>query len=323
MTKKVIIIVLIIVISIFALHSYRSNTLPNLKVIAIANYGPHSSLTSTINGFKRQLEEDGYEEDLNIKFEIMDVGFDSSLIPQMLTSLQAKKPEVMLVMTTPVAQAAKAKIKDTPLVFSAITDPVEAGLLRNRDNPEPNITGSSDMQDLTSLLKFAKSIIPQATRVGILYSTSEANDAALVKMMNSAAAELSMIVVAIPVEQARDVATRVLDFKDKVDFIYVGTSGPIQPTLPTIAAEAKKMNIPVFNVEAQAVKDGLVLASHGVNYDAIGRNAGKLAVEILKGEKIQNLKPIYPTADDHIGIINEQIATDLNLQIPSNLKVVE
>jgi putative ABC transport system substrate-binding protein len=185
------------------------------------------------------------------------------------------------------------------------------------------ITGSSEMQDLNAFLKFAKSILPKAKRVGLLYATSESNDVALVNMMRINASALDMSVIAIAVEQARDVPTRMQEFKDKVDLIYVGTSGPIQPTLPAIAAQARKMHIPVFNAEAQAVKDGLALASFGVDYTNVGRNAGKLAAMVLQGKKISNLTPLYPTAADHHGVINKKLAAEFGINIPSNIEIAE
>jgi putative tryptophan/tyrosine transport system substrate-binding protein len=301
---------------------FNRNQNKKLPVIAIANYGPHASLDAAITGFQEQMRVEGYFENENIQYEIADVGFDPSLIPQMLLGLKAKKPKLILVMTTPVAQLAKSKIKDVPLIFTAITDPIKAGLLKEAGRPDVNMTGSSDMQDLNAFLKFAKTILPTAKRIGILYSSSESNDAALVDMMTQSASALEMTVLAIPIDHPRDIPVKILNFKSKVDFIYVGTSGPIQPALPVIAAEAQKMNIPVFNVEAQAVQDGLALASFGVEYKAVGRNAAKLAAAFLNGEKIENLTPIYPTIFDHHGLINKKIATDLSLNIPLDVEEV-
>jgi putative ABC transport system substrate-binding protein len=158
--------------------------------------------------------------------------------------------------------------------------------------------------------------------VGLLYSTSESNDVALVKMMQQAASNAELSVLAIPVDQSRDIPLRMQKFKGKVDFIYVGTSGPIQPALPTIAAEAGKMNIPVFNSEDQAVRDGLALASFGVSYEAVGKNTGKLVAKILRGINIESLAPIHPTSQDHHCFINKKLAEKFGIAIPQNATVV-
>lgn len=312
----------IVLAAAFIIYNNQKNH-NNLPIIAIANYGPHSSLDAAIAGFKEQMKVEGFIENQNIHYEIAHVGFDPSLISQMLISLKAKNPKAILVMTTPIAQAAKGKIHDIPLIYTVITDPVEAGLIKEKYKADGNITGSSDMQDLKAFLKFAKSILPHAKTIGLLYATSEANDIALVNMMKASAAELDMSVIAIPVEQARDVQIRMQEFKNKVDFVYVGTSGPIQPTLPVISAEARKMHIPVFNVEEQAVKDGLALASFGVDYKAVGKNAGKLTADVLRGQKISELTPLYPTPEDHHGVVNQKLAAEFGITIPANTEIEE
>lgn len=293
-----------------------------IPVVAIANYGPHSSLEAAISGFKDEMARRGFIQNETVVYEIADVGFDPSLIPQMLISLKAKNPKVIVVMTTPIAAIAKAKITDIPLVYTVVTDPIEAGLLKNKNMADNNMTGSSEMQDLTAFLSFAQSLLPESKRIGILYATSEANDAALVRMMKESAAEKNMVVVAIPVDQARDVPMRMQEFKNKVDFIYVGTSGPIQPTLPVISAMARKMHIPLFNADSQAVRDGLALGSFGVDYHSVGRNAGKLAAAVLDGESVTTLAPVYPSAADHCGIINKKIAASFDIKIPDGIEIV-
>jgi putative tryptophan/tyrosine transport system substrate-binding protein len=316
-------IAVVFIIFTAAFTIYNNKIRNDLPFVAIANYGPHASLDAVIDGFKEQMRAEGFVENQNIRYEIADVGFDPSLISQMLIGLKAKNPKAMLVMTTPVAQAAKGKFHDIPLIYTAITDPVEAGLIKEKYKAEINITGSSEMQDLKAFLKFAKSILPNSRKIGLLYATSEANDIALVHMMKKSAAELDMSVIAIPLEQARDVQIRIQEFKNKVDFIYVGTSGPIQPTLPVISAEARKMHIPVFNAEASAVKAGLALASFGVDYTTVGRNAAKLTANNLRGQKRNDLIPLYPTSEDHHGLINKKLAIELGVTLPSNVETVE
>ena len=326
MFKKIIFISSVVFAAILIVLSYNKNNnlTIDLPLVAIANYGPHSSLDDSIKGFKSYMASQGFIEHKNIAYKISNVGFDSNLIPQMISQLKSLNPKVMLAMTTPVAQAAKNSVKDIPLVFGVITDPVEAGLLKTKDNADANITGASDQQDLDLLLKFAKQVLPNAYRVGVLYSTSEANDKALVKMLEVAAAKLKMQVVAIAVDQPRDVPIRMQGFRDNVDFIYIGTSGPIQPTLAAIVMEADKMHIPIFNVSEEAVQKNQVLGSFGVDYVQVGANAGRIVAEILKGEK--NIPPIYPTAKDHHGFISKKRLDQMKLGLPkdlSNIKVVE
>jgi putative ABC transport system substrate-binding protein len=128
--------------------------------------------------------------------------------------------------------------------------------------------------------------------------------------------------MAVPVDQSRDIPMRMQDFKGKIDFIYVGTSGPIQPALPIIASEAQKISIPVFNAEDQAVRDGLALASFGVNYESVGKNAGKLTAKVLKGENISDIAPVFPDHKDHKCFVNKKLAEKFGIKIPSGATAI-
>ena len=311
--KKLLIIISISLVAIVSLFNHHKSS--KLPIVAIANYGPHSSLQASIVGIKEELTRQGFIDHKNIDYQIADVSFDSSLIPQMIAKFKNQKPQVIIVVTTPVAEFAKGSIRNIPLVYDAVTDPVGSQLIKEENKSDGNMTGSSDRQDLTLLLQFVKKLLPHAKIIGLLYSTAESNDAALVKMMQKAADQYSMQLVAIGVDQARDVPSRMQIFKDKVDFIYVGTSGPIQPTLPVIAAEADKMSIPVFNADEQAVKDGMVLASYGVDYRQVGVNAARLVADILHKIPVEKIAPVYPGSIDHHGFINKKKAKELGLEI--------
>jgi putative ABC transport system substrate-binding protein len=290
---------------------------PSIPLIAIANYGPHSSLQETIDGLKAKLTQLGYLEDKTIRYEITDVNFETSLVIQMLNKLKSNKPHIIVAISTPVAQAAKNTITDIPVVYADVTDPVEAGLVSN--DPNSNITGTSDKQDLSLMFKLAKQLLPSAKKVGVLYSTGEANDLSLVNMLVATSKELGLEVVAIPVEHTRDVVTRMKLFKDKVDFIYTGSSGAIQASLPAISSAAQAMQLPLFNFNGEEVISHIALASYGVSHKQVGANAAIIIDKLLKGEKIGNIKPVYPTEEDHKAFISRKKADQLGLKIPTDL----
>jgi len=291
----------------------------HLPLVAIANYGPHASLDASIQGIKEALAKKGYLEHQTVTYVVEDVGFDASLIPQMIAELKNRHPQVMVVLTTPVAQFAKGTVKDIPLIYDVITDPIDAGLIQDKRRVDGNMTGSSDKQDLNLVLQFAKQLIPKAHRIGLLYATSEANDKALLHEMQRAAEKAGMDVVAVPVSEARDVPMLMQQFKARVDVIYVGASGPIQPTLPVISAMSKHMKIPVLNVDESAVKEGQVLASFGVDYHQVGVHAGNLVASVLRDKQAPLRKPVYPTQQDHHGFINVTLAHELGLIVPVGL----
>lgn len=305
---------------------YISNINSNLPRIAIANYGSHFSLHETIQGIKDGLEQYGLKDGEQIEFEIADVNFESTLISQMLTKLKIHSPKVIVAMTTPVAQVAKNSIKNIPIVFTDITDPVESGLLHNYNQAIDNISGASDRPNLNKFLAYVKKLMPDASKVGILYATGESNDKALIEMMQKAANAYGMKMIAVPVDQARDIPIRMQSFKDKVDFIYVGTSGPIQPSLPAIMAEADRLKIPVFNSVANTAKDNQVLGSFAIDYYQIGINTAEIINKILNGEKISSIAPIYPKMTDYRSFVSKEKADKYGIElssIPADIVIVE
>lgn len=291
----------------------------NLPLVAIANYGPHNTLDESIQGIKDELQHHGLIENKTIQYEIVDVGFDASLIPQMITHLTSHHPRVLVVTTTPVAQYAKGAIQNIPLIYNVITDPVAAGLIKKPDQSNRYITGSSDQQDLKPLFDFANRLLPHAKKVGVLYASAEANDIALVQMMKKSARASHLKIVAIPVDQTRDIPFAMQRFKNTVDFIYIGASGAIQPTLPMIVSESNKMGIPVFNMNEDAVKKDMVLASFGVDYHQVGINTGKLVIKALEGVPLTRLKPIYPALNGYHGFVSQKNALKFGIVLPKNL----
>lgn len=319
MTKlhKLFFLVTVTIVTLFILISNNNSHNKYIPLVAIANYGPHISLQTTINGLQQKLSNLGYIENKNIQYEILDVNFDTSLINQMLVKLKSSKPNVIVVISTPVAQAAKNLVKDIPVVFADITDPLGAGLNNTAQNS--NITGASDKQDLSLMFELAKKILPHSKKVGVLYSTGEANDTSLVKTLTETAKNFDIEVIAVPVEHARDAATRMNLFKDNVDFIYTGSSAVVQTAFAAIAQKAEIMNIPIFDFDSQEVYNHNSLASYGVSHFEVGSNAALIIDKLLKGTKTENIPIIYPSANDHIALISKKRAEKLGIELPSDL----
>lgn len=302
---------------LYIVNGSTKNTLP---IVAVASYGPDNTLDRSILGLKAALSEQGFRENDKIRYEISNANFEPTLIEQMLTKLKAKKPAVMVVITTPVAQNAKNMIKDIPLVYSVITDPLVAGLLVDPNQSYQNITGSSDKQNLNIFLRFTQKILPEVKSVGLLYSNSEANDAAVLEMMQTACKAANLTLVPVAIDHPRDIPFRMQAFKNKVDLIYLAGSNTIQPAIPAITACADKLQLPIFSVGSDEVKHNLVFGSFGVDYFQVGARAGQIVAKILKGQKVAEIPPVYPQEEDYHGYISQLRANKLSMTIPSSLE---
>jgi putative ABC transport system substrate-binding protein len=315
---------MIVIVTIASIGIFlRLNFKKDLPAIAIANLGPLKDLEISIHGIRDELTDSGFVDGKTIKIEYADVAFDQSLISQMIENFKNHKPKVVVAVTTPAAQFAKKKIRTIPLFFHSITDPVAAGLLRNRNQPDGNTTGTSDLQNVDGLLKFIKSVLPKAKTIGMLYLTSNSNDTIMIEIVKAAAPSFGLTIFAIPLEQPRDIPMRMQEFRGKVDMVYVGLSNAVLAALPAISSEAKEIGIPVFAAEDSVVREDLALASFGVKSESVGRNAGKLVAKLLNGSAVKDLTPIFPTIDNHECFINRKLAQRFSIEIPENATVVE
>lgn len=288
--------------------------------IAVANFGDHPQLNAVVDGFKEELAAQGYKDGTDVVFTVDHVNFDATLVPQMLTKIEAEKPSLILTVTTPVSQMAKNALAKTgiPLVFSAVTDPVAAGLTPSWDAGDANMTGASDMQDIDATLTFARKLLPNAKNLGIPYNPGEANDVALVNIMKEKAPAQGFAVVEVGVDNVNDIPQRVSSLAGKADVIYVPGSNLIQPAIASVASAALAAKIPIVNTDEGPVKQGVVPASFAMSYAKVGHNAGKIAARILKGEKPAAIAPSKPTYEDHAATISKKASAAIGMAIPDS-----
>lgn len=289
--------------------------------IGIANFGEHSQLNIAIEGFKRAVSEAGFEEGKDVVYTESHTNFDASLVPQMIAKLQAENPKLIYTVTTPVSQIAQKALAGSgiPIVFTAVTDPVAAKLTPSWEQGGDGITGASDLQDLAAVMKFTHELMPDAKRFGIPYNPGEANDVALVESARELAKDAGFEIVEVGVDNVNDIQQRVASFAGKADVIYVPASNLLQPAVAAVAAAARQAGIPIVNSDDGAVREGVVPASFAVNYDKVGENAGKIAVQMLNGAEASSIAPSKPAYEDHIMVISKKAAKEFGLEIPAAL----
>lgn len=288
--------------------------------IAVANFGDHPQLNAVVEGFKQELESAGYKDGAEVVITVDHVNFDATLVPQMISKIEAQKPALILTVTTPVSQMAKNQLASSgiPLVFSAVTDPVSAGLTPSWDKGDTNMTGASDMQDVAATLAFTRKLLPNAKGFGVPFNPGEANDVAMTKLLTEMAPAQGFTVAEVGVDNANDIPQRVSSLAGKADVIYVMGSNLIQPAIASVASAALAAKIPIVNTDEGPVKQGIVPASFSMSYNKVGHNAGKIAVRILKGEKPADIAPAKPTYEDHAAMISKKAAAAFGMTIPDS-----
>lgn len=288
------------------------------KKVAIALFGPHASLQQVSDGLKDTLEKAGVEVD----YDEGNVNFDRSLVPQFLNRLAAAKPDLMVTITTPMAQSAKQILnkRDFPILYAPVTDPVQAGLIESWDAGAPLMTGVSNIPNIDATIDFMKVLLPDMKRLGILYNTGDDSDTAFVRKFQEVAPKHNVELVLIGVENANDIPQRVTLAGGKADALFVPASSLLQPAAPAIASTARRIAIPVFGSNVPSVDDGHVLAAFAADFYRIGEKTGDLALRVFNGEDPATIPVSLLEADDHITRISRKQMDALGLSLPDALQ---
>lgn len=285
-----------------------------VTVIGISQYGEHASLDNCREGFLLGLKEAGLTEGEDYTIDYQNASFDNATATQIANNFSSKNVALMCAIATPSATAcyAAAEDKNIPVVFNAITDPGEAGLTTG------NITGVSDKLPVDPQLELIRKLQPDAKTIGIIYTTSEPNSVSTIAEYKEKAGNYGFTIEAIGVADQASV-TQAADtlINKKVDCITNLTDNNVVGVLPSILEKTNAAGIPVYGSEIEQVKKGCV-ASAGIDYVELGKMAGKLAAQILKGEAKASDLP-YETVTEYSTYINSDAASAMGITVPSDV----
>jgi putative ABC transport system substrate-binding protein len=253
------------------------------KSVAVTAIVEHQALDAVRDGVRDELKAAGFEAGKNLKYEYQSAQGNTGTAAQIARKYVGGKPDAIVAIATPSAQAVVAATKDIPVVFSAVTDPVAAKLVKGWDASGTNVTGVSDMSPLDKHLELVKRVAPQAKRVGVIYSPGEANSVAIVDALKKSAPAAGLVLVEAAAPRSVDVASAAQSLVGKVDVIYAPTDNNVMSAFEGIVKVAQASKIPLVAADTDGVKRGAV-AALGLNYYDIGRQTGKVVVRILNGE---------------------------------------
>ncbi|MGW3945283.1 ABC transporter substrate-binding protein [Micrococcus endophyticus] len=237
----------------------------------------HPALDGAREGFKEAFSDAGLE----VTFEEQNAQNEQATVTS-IASTFANDGDVDLVaaIATPAAQGTAAAVKDKPVVFMAVTDPKGAELVASEEAPGGNVTGVSDRNPVQEQLQLLKDVNPDAKTVGIVYNSGEANSAVQVEQAKEAGQELGLEIKEATITNSAEVQQGVQSLSD-VDGIYVPTDNAVVSALETVVGFGEENDIPVISADIDSVDRG-ALGTYGIDYKAHGKQAGEMAVKILK-----------------------------------------
>jgi len=239
---------------------------------------------------------------------------------QMAQKLVNDQSDMILTLGTGASQSVAAETTEIPIIITAVTDPVDAGLAESIQCPGGNVTGMSDLTPVASQFELMLRLVPSIQTVGIIYSSSESNSRIQAEIAKAKALELGLTYVEGTVIGTADVAQVAQSIVGRVDAFYVPTCNTVAAAYQIVIQIADEFNIPVFAGEEAGVNQG-ALATEGVNYYNLGRQTAIMAVKVLRGEASPAEMPIQYLDSNNI-VINMQTAERLGITIPDDIKAV-
>jgi putative ABC transport system substrate-binding protein len=284
--------------------------------VAVTAIVEHPSLNAVRDGLRAELERSGYQVGENLRFEYESAQGNAATAAQIARRLLGEAPDVIVPISTPSAQAVVAVVRDIPVVFTAVTDPLAARLVTNLERPGGNVSGMSDLPPLDKHLHLIRRLTPKARRVGVPYNPGEANSVAIVQRLELLGSPLGFEFVLAAAPRSADVQSAARSLVGKVDVIYVPTDNTVASALEGVVQVGEESAIPVYAADTDSVARGAV-AALGFDYFGVGRQTARLVIRVLAGVSPGSI-PVEGVQITELHV-NPAAAKRMGLEIPEDV----
>jgi putative ABC transport system substrate-binding protein len=254
------------------------------KSVAVIAIVEHPALDAVRDGVRDALKAKGYDASRNLKWEYQSAQGNTGTAAQIARKFVGDRPDAIVAIATPAAQAVVSATKSIPVVYAAVTDPVAGQLVPSMGPSGTNVTGISDALELDRQIDLIRKIVPNAKRVGMVYNPGEANSVVVVKQMQELLPKVGMSLVEAAAPRTIDVAAAARSLVGKVDVIYTSTDNNVVAAYESLVKVGNDAKIPLIAADNDSVKRGAI-AAQGVDYYQLGQQVGDVVVRIFKGEK--------------------------------------
>lgn len=284
----------ILLTSLISLHQLKADKKKDVFRIGISQFITHQSLDATREGFVDELAKQGYVEGKNIEIDLQNAQGEQRNLKTISQQL-AESSDVVLAIATPSAQSLANTTQTTPVIFSAVTDPVSAKLVESREHPGGNVTGTSDQSSdaISTQINLIKKVLPKAKTIGILYTQSEPNSVVQKDEAKRLLEEKGFTVVEKTILDSNNVKVAAESLMAEVDMVFVPTDNIISSTMETVKQVSIKHKVPVFGGSTEMIAVG-GLYNYGTNYEELGRQTARMLIRVLKGENPENIAVELP-----------------------------
>lgn len=288
--------------------------------IGVVQFKQHGALDEANRGMLDGLKDNGFEEGKNLDINPQNASGDQSNLQTIAQQFVSNEDDMILAIATPAAQVMAATTTDIPIVATAITSFETAELVESDEAPGTNVTGTHDMSPVAEQIDLLLKVVPDAKKVGTIYTSSEINSEVQIKILKEVAEEKGLTVVEKTISSTNDVQQAAQSLVGEVDAIWLPTDNNVASAMPQVVSVTDDAGIVTVCGEESMVKAGGTI-TYGINFYKIGYDAGVMAAQILKGESVPAEMPIQgPKEEDLALVINEDAVKILGITIPDDLK---
>lgn len=284
--------------------------------VGILQLMEHASLNTIRESIIEGLADEGYKEGENLEIEYKNGQNDMTNMKTIAQTFVADKCDVIVAIATPAAQAVLSETTEIPIIFAAVTDPVDAELVDSLENPGGNVSGTSDEVSAEAIMNLAKEITPGFKTIGALYSAGEDNSDSVIKGLKEYAKANGYEVVESTVTNTSEVQQAAQYLADKVDIVYSPIDNTVASSMAVATEIFDKAKIPFYVSADSMVKDG-GLATYGIDYTVLGKETAKMVAQVLGGADVSTM-PVVKMSDMKI-YVNKSTAEAIGVEIPQSI----
>lgn len=283
------------------------------RTVAVTAIVDHPALDAVREGILQGLASLGYTPGDDVVVTYESARGNPATAARIAERFVADAPDVIVALSTPSAQAVAAATDTIPVIFSAVTDPVAAGLVASADVPGGNVTGVSDMVPIADHVALIREITPSARTIGVLYNPAEANSVSSFAMLSREAEAEGLTLLVSLVDRSTDVEAAARLIVGRVDAIYVPTDNTVVSAFEQVAAVAIEAKLPLYGADPNTVPRG-ALAAVGFNYVNVGVETAALIHRVLSGEPPSEIAVVFAAGTDlHV---NKATAEAIGVALP-------
>lgn len=289
--------------------------------VGVIQYMSHASLDNCYEGVEKALKE-AFGSDVKIERQIGSASAAEADCDTYAKNFVANKYDMIVAIATTAATIAYAATENTniPVIFCAVSDPMAVELVDSLETPGDICTGTSDKLNMAAQLDLIQSLQPDVKKIGVLYTTSEANSISQLAMLKEEAQKRGIEVIGSGIQSDADIPAAATDLVKKVDCLNNFTDNNVVNNLSVVLEAANEAGIPVYGSEEEQVKNGC-LASVSIDYVALGKVTGQMAADVLKGADASKMS--VKTISDATPIINKTVLDKLNIKLPDSYSEAE